>query len=196
MLDRQASTTPVVDVDVWASGAWRSSADDNRDAVAAQALWERVGSMEGDEQHAVPVAGGQVALDTLLIRARLRHEEHQLHLVGVERLADAAQHPREERVAEEPCRWLGDDDGDRIAAPCHEAAGRAVWHVSQLLDRRLDSRAGRAPNAPIAVDDPGGSGTRDARCFGNVLQRRATARGAHQDRRHSRESALATIRAW
>ena len=47
------------------------------------------------------LAGGHVALDALLIRACLRHEKDELHrLLGVDRLADAAEHPRKERVAE------------------------------------------------------------------------------------------------
>ena len=124
--------------------------------MAAQAIRQRVGSVERDEQHAVAVSRSQVPLDAILVRPSLRHQEDELHPLGIERLADAAHHARKEGVTEELCGGLGDHDRNRVAASRDQAAGRVIWDVAQLLDGGLHGGSSGAADTPIAVDDPRG----------------------------------------
>ena len=131
---------------------------------------QRVGSVERDEHGAVAVAGAEVPLDALLIGSRVRHEEDELHRLLGQRVADPAQDPREERVAEQLGARLGDDDGDGVAPPRHQAPGRLIRHVAEAANGGLDRLARRLAHAPIAIDDPRRRRTRDARLTGDLLE--------------------------
>ena len=74
---------------------------------------------------------------------------------SAERVADAAQDAREERVAEHLGGRLGDDDGDGVAAPGDQASRRAVRDVAELADGRLDRVAGRLATrrSPLTTRD-------------------------------------------
>ena len=160
----------VVDVDVADPVGRRPATDDDRDAGSPQAGGQRVGSVERDEHDAVGVAGAEVSLDAILVGSGVRHEEDELHRLLGQRVADPAQDPREERVAEELGARLGDDDGDRVAAPGHQAPRRLVRHVAEAANGRLDRLARRLAHAPIAVDDPRRRRTRDPRLTGDLLE--------------------------
>ena len=193
MLHGRGGAAAVVDVDVRDAGARRPPADHHRDSVALQRRRQRIGAVERDEQDPVHVPRGQVALDSLLVGAFLWQEEHELHRLLGQRVADAAQDAGKERVAEDLRARLRDDDGHRVAAARHQAARRAVRHVAELAHGGLDGDAGRLRHALIAVHDAGHGGARDPRDAGDLLERHRSRRPRR--RAHRRESALTIIRA-
>ena len=115
--------------------------------------------------------GGEVALDALLVGAFLWHEEHELHRLLGQRVADAAQDAGKERVAEDLRARLRDHDRHRVAAARHQAPRGAVRHVAELAHGGLDRSAGRLRHALIAVHDAGHGRARDARDAGDLLER-------------------------
>ena len=141
MLDRVPGSGTVVDVDVADALGRGPATDDDRDPGPTQPGGQRVGSVERDEHGPVAVAGAEVALDALLIGSRVRHEEDELHRLLGQRVADPAQDPREERVAEQLGARFGDDDGNGVAPPRHEASGRLIRHVPEAADGGLDGLA-------------------------------------------------------
>ena len=116
--------------------------DDQRDVPAGELRGERVVAVEADEDDAVDVAGRQVADGPALVDLVVGHQQDELQVARGERRADAAEQPREERVAEQPAGGLGDDDRDRLAAAGDEAPRRAVRDVAESIDGLLD----RAPD--------------------------------------------------
>ena len=165
MLDGATSAGAVIDVDVADTVGRGPATDDDRDAGSPQAGWQRVGSVKGDKHGAVGVAGAKVSLDAILIGSRVRHEEDELHRLLRQRVADPAQDPREERIAEELGARLGDDDGDRVAPPGHQASGRLVRHVAKAADGRLDRLARRLAHrrSPLTTRDAVARETRASR---------------------------------
>ncbi len=170
VLHRGTGTTAVVDVDVGDAGSGRTPADHDRNAAALEIHRERVRPVERDEQDAVGMTGGEVALHPKLVGSALRHEQHELEFLLREGVAYAAQDAWEERIAEEVPRWLRNDDRDRVTPSGDEAARGAVRAVAELLHRRLDRRSGVAPDAWVAVHDARHRRSRHARAERYLLE--------------------------
>ena len=173
MLHRQARAASVIDVDVGhRAAAARAATEHDPDPAAVEPLGKRIVAVERHHEHAVHVAGGQVAFEPRLIGCRLRHQQYQLQEPAGEDLADAPHEPREEWVTEEESGGLGDDQADRVGPTGDERARRAVGYVAQLFGRPLDRPFGLAADSRTRGEDPGRGGARDAGEFRDFLERR------------------------
>ena len=181
----------VVDVDVADPVGRRPAADDDRDARTGAGP-AGSGSAPWSEMSMAPslVASTEVALDALLIGARVRHEEDQLHRLLGQRVADPAQDPREEvdhRRAGRPVR------GSRRRWS-RSAASRGSWPPDSARTRGCELRPGR-PRAPAgsraesASHDPRRRRARDPSFTGDLLE-------GHGAIRLWCESALTVTRAF
>ncbi|GAA3292662.1 hypothetical protein GCM10020295_12540 [Streptomyces cinereospinus] len=149
---------PVVAVDVHGAvvvaAPARPSAEHGRDAGALDQGGQGVVEVQGEHQHAVHMAAGEVPADAGVVVAALGQQQHELVVVGRQLLADAAQLEGEEGVGEDPRLRLGDDDGDGVVASGHQAAGRLVGDVPEFLDGPPHPLGQRLAHPVAAVDHP------------------------------------------
>ena len=151
---------------------------------AGQLIGQGVVAVQADEDHAVDVAGREVAHGPLLIDVVIRHEQHELEVAHRQRRADTANEPREERVTEQPICRLRDDDRDRIAAARDEAPGGAVRDVPEAVDRLLDRASDVGADLRGAVDDPGNGRAGDTGDARHLIERGDRSTRAGLELRH------------
>src|SRR5207244_258545 len=197
--DRRSRALDVVDVDVADLRPARGSAtEDDRHAPGDEMGGQGIVEMVRGEEHAVDVAGRQVALDPPLFGRRLGHEEDQGKPRRAELRADPAKKPRKERVVEEAAGRFRNDETHGIAPAGDEAPGCGVWYISKAIDRSFDGTPGIGVDPLVAIDDTRDGRPRDSGREGDGVEGRAAPVAIARDRHlplfrvceGSRESAL------
>ena len=181
--DGLAGAVFVLDVDA-GHGARRHQAAvaDHRHAGAAEPFGQRVGAVHGEDDHAVDVAAGGVALHPVVARTgRADHHQHELLLGALQLEADAADDAGEERVVgEDAAGGLRGDQCDRVGPLGHEAARGQVRHVAERFDGGEDLVADLRRHRGGAPHHPGCRRAGNAGPLCDIFQRGPlTARQSH-----------------
>ena len=167
----------LVGQDVRDAGVQRGAAGDECDPTREEVRHERVVAVPTQrEDGCVDGLGGELGHRLLGVFGGLGDEEHRAAR-GVQLLGQAVEHGQRERVVERQPEWSLHDDGHGPhAALAQRRRQRVGAGVGQVAGCRPHPFGGGGRDRPLAAEDEGGRGRRDAGTAGDVAQGRS-ARG-------------------